>query len=236
MTGLRQDAWLGEILGCHAWRVIVGPDGPDAETRDAMGRLEGPAFLFAKVPTSDIRCVAALGALGFHVVDTNVTLERPVPGDAVTALGTYCRPARPEDREAVASLAARSFTYSRLHLDPAVPRPAADRSRAEWAGNYFAGRRGDHMVIAERDGDCAGFLQLLGPGDGTLTIDLIGVDPAHRRNGVARDMIGFAIARFGGIARVRVGTQAANIPSLRLYEALGFRTAATSYVLHCHRA
>jgi hypothetical protein len=34
---------------------------------------------------------------------------------------------------------------------------------------------------------------------------------------------------------MRVGTQIANIPSLRLYERLGFTMAESAYVLHAHR-
>jgi len=229
---LARDGWLGDILGCAAWRVSVGPHGPD---RDAIGRIGAPAFLYAKLPTSDTRAVASLDALGFHVVDTNVTLEREAAPPFAATGRNACRFARPEDCAAVRALAGRAFSHSRLHLDSAVPREAADRSRAEWAANYFAGARGDHMVVADGDGACRGFLQLLGPAAGVLTIDLIGVDPSARRRGIARDMIAFAAAGLPGIARLRVGTQVANVPSLRLYEALGFRVAETSYVLHCHR-
>jgi ribosomal protein S18 acetylase RimI-like enzyme len=229
---LARDAWLGEILGCAAWRVSVGPQGPD---RDAIGRVGAPAFLYAKVPTADTRAVASLDTLGFHVVDTNVTLERNAAPALAASGRNACRFARSEDRAAVRTLAGRAFSHSRLHLDTAVPREAADRSRAEWAANFFAGARGDHMVVAESGGACTGFLQLLGPAGGVLTIDLIGVDPAARRRGVARDMIAFAAAELPGIDRLRVGTQVANIPSLGLYEALGFRVVETTYVLHCHR-
>jgi hypothetical protein len=41
------------------------------------------------------------------------------------------------------------------------------------------------------------------------------------------------IAEKGG-APAWVGTQAANIPSLRLYESFGFRVCETAYVLHAH--
>jgi ribosomal protein S18 acetylase RimI-like enzyme len=226
---LARDEWLGRILGCDAWQVRVGAHGPD---RDAIAKVAAPAFLYAKVPTADTAMVGRLGDLGFRVVDTNVTLER----DAAPALAesgrNACRFAAPGDRDAIRALAGRAFSHSRLHLDAAVPREAADRSRAEWAGNFFSGARGDHMVVA---GECLGFLQLLGPKDGVLTIDLIGVDPTARRRGLARDMIAFAAARLPGIARLRVGTQVANIASLRLYESLGFRVVETSYVLHAHR-
>jgi ribosomal protein S18 acetylase RimI-like enzyme len=132
------------------------------------------------------------------------------------------------------ALAANSFDHSRLHLDPAIPRAVADRSRAEWAGNFFAGRHGDHMIVGESDGALAGFAQLLGPSDGVLTIDLIGVAPPFRRRGIAHTLIA-ASANIAGTQTLRVGTQIANTPSLRLYETLGFRVVESHYVLHYHR-
>jgi ribosomal protein S18 acetylase RimI-like enzyme len=153
-----------------------------------------------------------------------------------TRADTRVRLARAGDREAVASLAGRAFRFSRFHLDPAIPRGLADRVKAGWAANFFAGARGDAMVVAEQDGAVAGFLLLLrGPSDG-VTIDLIAVAPESARQGLARAMIGFAAQGAGGARPKgwRVGTQAANIASVRLYESLGFRLSQAQFVLHHH--
>jgi len=225
------DPFLAEILDRPSYRVTVTDATVDAAIREMQA---SPVFLFARVPTHAVAELRRLEALGFAIVDTNVTLERPAAPVRSGPLDGL-RFARPEDRAAVAALARESFAFSRLHLDPAVPRTAADRSRAEWAGNFFRGRRGDHMVVAEREGTIAGFLQLLGPADGVLTIDLIAVGAAFRKRGIAAALIAFAVAEVKGLRMLRVGTQIANIPSLRLYEKLGFRIAATDYMLHCHR-
>jgi ribosomal protein S18 acetylase RimI-like enzyme len=51
-------------------------------------------------------------------------------------------------------------------------------------------------------------------------------------------MIVFSAERGTGQAQrpaaIVVGTQAANIPSVRLYESLGFRLRSSQYVLHHH--
>jgi ribosomal protein S18 acetylase RimI-like enzyme len=230
---LQRDAFLSEIIGRPSFRVELPRPADDDAALDAIRTAQRqPVFLYAKLPTDAPASVARLEELGFHLVDTNVTLERDAGGLAAPPGKT--RPARPGDRLAVMALAAAGFTYSRLHLDPAVPREAADRSRAEWAGNFFAGSRGDHMIIAESDGAVAGFAQLLGPCEGITTIDLIGVAAGFRRRGIARALIA-ASAGIAGARTMRVGTQIANTPSLRLYEALGFRIVASHYVLHYHR-
>src|SRR5262249_52847692 len=143
--------------------------------------------------------------------------------------------ASPWVRPAVAAIATSSFEWSRLHLDPLIPKETADRSRRDWASNFFAGKRGDAMVVAEHDGAPAAFLLAKGPAGGTLTIDLIAVRPSFRHLGFGASCIRFAASRIAGTQSLRVGTQAANVGSLRFYESLGFRTVASHYVLHLHR-
>ena len=46
-------------------------------------------------------------------------------------------------------------------------------------------------------------------------------------------MIAFVESQFAPSV-IAVGTQVANLPSVRLYEKLGFRLAAAQYVFHFH--
>jgi ribosomal protein S18 acetylase RimI-like enzyme len=230
---LLHDEFLSALVGRPSFRVGLPPHGCDDAAVDAVRAAQrGPVFLYGKLPTDRLAAVARLEELGFHLVDTNVTFERTAAG--LGGLPGMTRPVRPADRDAVVAIAASSFAYSRLHLDPAIPRAVADRSRAEWAGNFFAGSRGDHMLVAESDGAVAGFAQLLGPLDGAVTIDLIGVAAPFRRRGIAGALIA-ASAGIAGTRTLRVGTQIANTPSLRLYQACGFGVVASHYVLHYHR-
>lgn len=119
-----------------------------------------------------------------------------------------------------------------------MPQATADAIKRAWAGNFFEGRRGDGMLVAEHEGRLAGFLQLLWGNDACLVIDLIGVDPAFQGRGIGRGMILHAARHGTGCGPVprsmQVGTQAANTPSVRLYESLGFRLASAQHVLHYH--
>lgn len=228
---LDEDPWLGSVLERRAWRVANGGNGPSLDALNARG----PQFATAKVDAADTAAVAELERFGFRVVDTALTFD----ARAIQAPGNddRARFARPEDEAAVRALAGSAFQFSRFHLDPALPAALAHRVKAEWAGNWFRGARGDGMVVAEDGGRVAGFLQLLWSGD-QLVIDLVAVDSHSRGRGLARAMIGFAAERGTGDARrpaaMIVGTQAANIPSVRLYESLGFRLCGSQYVLHHH--
>lgn len=161
-------------------------------------------------------------------MDTNIQLTRPagtVPGQRAPV-----RFAKPDDAPPVKALAATAFVYGRFHCDPEIGHETAAKLKAEWAGNYFSGKRGDRMIVSEDDQGIGGFLQLLTIGDETV-IDLIAVDARCRNKGVARSMIALAA---GDGRPMRVGTPVANTPSLALYEKLGFRLATASYVLHLH--
>ena len=47
-------------------------------------------------------------------------------------------------------------------------------------------------------------------------------------------MINFATNNLDDFEYIRVGTQLANVPSLRLYEKLGFYIVDAAYVFHYH--
>ena len=195
----------------------------------------GKVFIFSKVPVYDYDAIKLLENVGFHLVDTNIIFEKPIDSLCRRAGSSEIRFAVPEDRQSVQCLAAINFSYSRFHLDPLIPDDKANQIKARWAENFFFGIRGDSMVIASIGGRIVGFLQLLYSGE-DLIIDLIAVDRLFRRQGVAIDMILYAQRNLKGFNKVRVGTQLANMPSIRMYEHLGFIFTSASYVFHYHKS
>lgn len=225
------DSFIGAILDKDSWRItdtrLVSPEvfrgGPDS-------------FCYAKVDCSAISEVQALESAGFHLVDTNVTLEwqnsesrQPTHQDK----NYEVRMADSADAKATEELAAQGFVCSRFHLDPMVSDRMASEIKRQWAGNYFKGQRGDWMIVANHHDTIVGFNQILRRDD-ALIIDLIAVHPDHRGKGLATAMIRKAAIACGGWQRMLVGTQIANIPSLCAYQKLGFRMRGSSYVFHYH--
>lgn len=234
MIDVEPDPWLGAILDRRALRVF-----PSARCDDGQERLESfgseCVFATAKVPASDVRLSAQLQDFGFRVVDTNLFFQC----EKVAAVSDHrARFVRQEDRDAIVAIAGEAFVYSRFHMDPQIPIALADRVKTAWVDNYFRGERGDAMVTVEESGQVAGFLLLLRGSDGEIVIDLIAVTPTFARRGLGRSMIGFAAENGFGDSRMpisfTVGTQAGNVPSVRLYESLGFRLRSAQYVLHYH--
>jgi ribosomal protein S18 acetylase RimI-like enzyme len=228
---LTPDDWLTERLGYTAWRVVNRADGEPLSRLDT----EEPVFAHAKVDVADVSALWRLTDRRFRVVDVNVTLDSSPLPDHVDG---DVRFAVPGDRDAVARIAGSSFPYSRFHLDPLIGSDVANTIKSEWARSYFAGGRGDGMVVAERDANVVGFAQLLWQAGGRLVVDLIGVDPTYQGQGIGRSLIAYACRHGAGDGRrpgtVQAGTQVANTSSVRFYESMGFCLIGATYVLHHH--
>jgi ribosomal protein S18 acetylase RimI-like enzyme len=227
---LKPDRWLGTLLARPAFNVVSFDD--QEALRAALPPT--PALVTAKISARDTAVSIRLQELGFRVIDTALTFETAKIRESEDEVSV--RFARAEDLAAVEAIARNSFRFTRFHLDPSIAVETANSIQAAWAANYFNGQRGDGMIVAELDGAVVGFL-LAVMNDEWLTIDLIAVDAGAVRRGMGAAMIHFAAKHGVGAAApsgFRVATQAANAPSCRLYENVGFRFHGASIVLHHH--
>ncbi len=237
---LTTDVWLSKILERDVYRLIVDESSIHGDRFiecEAFAALKSArAFAYAKTAVDCVPGIRSLIHMGFTLVDTNVLFSKPI-GQPECEPGVYeIQPAGVAHEDPVADLAYGSFEFSRFHLDPLIPNELANRVKAEWTRSYFRGQRGDQMLVATVDEVVAGFVLLIDCDDGTRTIDLIAVDRRHRGQGVARRMISHVEAHAAGFTRLRVGTQLANMPSIRLYTQLGFVMDEAHYVFHHHQA
>jgi ribosomal protein S18 acetylase RimI-like enzyme len=221
------DAWLGEMMRRSVFRI----DG-SGDTADLARHVDGRrgAFYFAKVPTDRVADVAALSALGFVVVDTNVTFELVREPDAKPTVEVS--DIRDGESDAVLDVAGSAFRYSRFHLDPKVGLELAHHIKREWIRNYVLRKRGDVLLVARDANRVLGFLAPI-TSHGTAVIDLVAVATDAHGKGAGSALTAAFAARYRGMPRI-VGTQVANVPSIRLYNKLGFQLAKSSYVLHLH--
>jgi ribosomal protein S18 acetylase RimI-like enzyme len=228
------DRWLSNILKREVFSVggNIKEGTKDNFLDEYISRK--PVFIYAKVPATELYPIKFFEQKGFNLVDTNIILEKSLSTDKKFIGHCDVRFAVNDDQYNVVELAQKSFVYSRFHMDLAFPTETANAIKAEWAGNYFKGKRGDHMVVGLVAGKIKGFLQLLNINNKTLVIDLIAVDKDFRRKGIAYDMITYAESQYSQFSRIRVGTQLANIPSLKFYEKMGFKIFGAKYIFHYH--
>lgn len=233
---IKPDTWLGGVMGRDAFKVAASNGTGDAAAlqRHAGGRS---AFYFAKVDSADVSVTKTLTAAGFFVADVNVTFAAvPSTVPRVDLPTMEVGALRPEATEDVLAIAHDSFRFTRFHLDPHVAPATANAIKREWIRSYAEGRRGDRLFVATVGGRPAGFLAALvakGAPESAV-IDLIAVRQDLARKGIARAMIAKFADHYRSANALVVGTQVANIPSVRLYESMGFRLESSQYVLHMH--
>ncbi|WKZ36513.1 MAG: GNAT family N-acetyltransferase [Anaerolineales bacterium] len=229
------DTWLGGLFGCEVFRGSLDKD----ETLEpgsvfSEGLLPRRAFYYAKVPVTSVAQVGALTTAGFRVIDVNVAFERQ-PQDISSNETIIIRDVKPEDETDVLKIAESSFIYSRFHLDPQVSKELADKIKREWIANYIRKQRGERLLVAEINGKPVGFLAILVTNEKIGVIDLIGVDKNMQAQGIGKRLVQFHINDAAGkYSRLLVGTQIANIPSMRLYQTCGYKISNSTFVLHAH--
>jgi dTDP-4-amino-4,6-dideoxy-D-galactose acyltransferase len=238
----QQDPWLSGVLEIPCYRMTnVGPDvaagAVSADMADCAPR--GRAFFAVKQRADVVASLPMLTQAGFNVIDVGVTLDHAGngPDDRGPTSDVTVSESVTEDEDAIADLAGHCFSYSRFHADPQIGTERANTIKREWARNSCHGRAA-RVYVAKCGGEVAGFLAVLTKNSAKgvdAVIDLIGVDAAHQGHGIGSALSLRFIRDWRERAiRLRVGTQAVNIPALRLYESLGFRISETAYALHAH--
>jgi dTDP-4-amino-4,6-dideoxy-D-galactose acyltransferase len=238
------DKWLSTTLAREAFSVHPAANvdpGEGARVVETHAAGRSGTFYFAKVPILDVTMVGALTGVGFCVVETSLVFILPMASlrldpFACEALDVSDFEAR--WRQGVLDVAGSCFRYSRFHVDPAFGKPLADHVKREWIRSYVEGKRGDRLLVAHSGDRVVGFaaMMLAGRESGPAAIiDLIGVSAEHQQRGVGRLLVKAAAAVYGSrCSTLEVGTQASNVPSVRLYERLGFRLGRSNFVLHLH--
>lgn len=243
--------WDSSILGKPVYALgIASPEGRGgglervreelSAALDELRRERRGALVSIRCGSDTLVLTHLLESLGFRFIECYVelTAEVPVNQDGGGPEGMTIGSHQAGEMAELEALAGRSFEYSRYHADPLIERAAANRSRAEWVGNACRGRA-KAVLVARTQGAPAGFLVVMEDRVGGRTagkIDLIAVDRNDRGRGIGKALIGafFGWCRTAGHEVALVGTQAHNIPSLRLYGAMGFLHYRTSYSLHLH--
>ena len=191
-------------------------------------------FVFSKISTAAVTLWHCLEKAHFKLIDTNVKFE--FRGNILSKKNQQKDIeivfAEKKHQKAARDIARDNFIYSRFHLDPLIDNNIANQIKKNWVNNYFCGKRGNQMVLALMNGEPVGFLQLIIK-DEKLFIDLIGVDKIAQGQGVASNMIQFASENIKS-SYIKVGTQIGNLPSIKLYQNLGFVFVGSDYVFHYH--
>ena len=231
---LRFEPFDSAHLGAAAYMLISSPD--TTSLRVALNSLKGwlaskPRFALVTARPANAEQESNLGQAGFHKVETSMTFRRSFD-DLASQADPRVTFAESADEADCVALGSRAFVTDRFHREPAIPKAAADALKADWVRNSLHGRA-DRSFVARQGGRPAGFNLCMVRGD-TASIDLIAVDSAQRRKGLARALVEASLSHYRerGLARMQVKTQADNAASIALYRQCGFELIEQSAVYH----
>lgn len=231
------DVWLTQTVSFPCYRLNRWGAGGDLGEDAIRLAGNGKSFFYSKFPTYDVAAGAHVVRAGFTIVDTNITLDWK-GRSFQTNPSVIVDEAQVVQFKPLQDIAACCFQYSRFHLDPLFPNELANLIKRRWIENYCNRTRGSALYAARVGDSVVGFLAVLVPNDGNenmAVIDLVGVAPEYQRQGVGAALVRYFVDSWAGrVEKLRVGTQIANIASLKLYQRCGFELAESSYVFHGH--
>lgn len=159
-----------------------------------------PLPLCVRVDFEDTRSAQALHNDGWRQVEILETWRGPL--DPIPQ--SHVWPMTADAAASLAPIACHWFEHSRL----------GPKEKEEWIRNADP----DTSFMCD-----AGFVILRLGLDGTVIVDLIGVDPGCRGRGLASIMLREATWRWHNRKWLQAGTQETNIPAKKLYESLGMK-------------
>jgi RimJ/RimL family protein N-acetyltransferase len=206
-----------------------------AEVKNAHFSLFG-----IKVDSKDLAAMHSFQKAGFYVVDCLVTYEfdkeKCILPDLIPTLD-FKNNLDSGEIEILAQVAHSVFKFDRFHSDPNIKAEYADNYYYQWLKNSFAGFS-DGAFVPLMDGEVAGFAtyKINNVDSYTSTIVLNAVATKFMGKGVYQNIILKATKELlKKSSRIRIGTQAGNIPVQRTLQKLGYKLIDVKYVLHFYK-
>jgi ribosomal protein S18 acetylase RimI-like enzyme len=141
-----------------------------------------------------------------------------------------------KDMSELIKMARKVFRINHFHADPRLSKRKADELYAKWMVNCLAGYV-DKVLVAKKSNEVLGFItcriEHVDKSHNYGIIDLIGVKDEHRGKGIGLALVYRALEWFSKSTHsIYVGTQAANLPAVKLYEKAGFERVYSEADLH----
>ncbi|MDT8445841.1 MAG: GNAT family N-acetyltransferase [bacterium] len=215
---LWRNEYDSQFFGQSFFQFALDDKGQPISDLISQARAEGANHLVGLLPSSQAEAIEAAQQAGLHLLLPIGDLDCKVEGPC---LGEKYRAGGPEDAMALAELAGSCFSYSRFNRMKATKELAGAYHRA-WALNCLEGDQADEVLLVG-DSVLGGFVGVKAEDD-TARIVLLGVASGQRGKGWGLALCRAALdwSRQKGMNRLRVRTEADNIPSMSLYCKAGF--------------
>lgn len=233
--------WDSAFFGIRIGRVIAASATHDelcAQVQDAD--RQSYDCLYWLIDAGDRDSMRAAEGCGFQLVDVRMTYEwrdhtlAGLPADAEESGAKACvRPIESRDLPRVLALARGSHRDSRFFADGRFDEEKCGRLYEEWvrAGLCSPSKS---VLVADRDGEAAGYCVCERNADGSGSIGLLAVDPRYHGQSFGTTLVRAALDGMHGqgAKTITVVTQGCNIRSQRLYQRCGFVTRSAQLWYH----
>jgi dTDP-4-amino-4,6-dideoxy-D-galactose acyltransferase len=189
--------------------------------------------LYFLADSDDAQTSALAARNGFLPTDVRLTLERTLAGSApIAAPGDKVRLARREDLGVLKAIARTGHRDTRFYFDLHFERSKCDLLYETWIENSFTGFA-QAVLVAEVNAEPVGYLTCSLQGEESQ-IGLVGVADKCQGMGLGQQLVESFLAWSveQGASRAAVVTQGRNLSAQRLYQRMGFLTAAFQLWYH----
>jgi len=137
------------------------------------------------------------------------------------------------DKKQILDIAEHSFINSRFFKDKNIKKKIARKIKRNWVLNFFRKKRGEYLIICERNKKVLGFLLII-KNKNDYIIDLIAVKKNYQNLGFGTKMIKFLenIVLNRNKVKIYASTQSNNKDSIKLYINNKFKVKYRKYVYH----
>lgn len=189
-------------------------------------------FVTLRVDSKDNYILNESKTIGFNPVEILYTFKIDFRDKKDILLPkTLIRSFRREDVEQIENISENAFNFDRFNQDYHLNLEKSKLHKKLWARNCCNGRSLD-VLVAEVDGEVAGFVTCCIK-DNVGRIELIAVAEKYRGRNIGVDLLYAAQKWFAERCEVMfVGTQAINVPAVKMYLKTGFKIESASITLH----
>jgi ribosomal protein S18 acetylase RimI-like enzyme len=197
--------------------------------------------LFIRVGLDQIRVIQSLEKVGAFLTDVLITFHTSVKSARKHSPSSQIEvvEASNEDEQKLTEIAQNVFKHDQYHSDPRLPVSKCNEFYAKWISNSLnrLNRLNERILLAREKNEILGFIicriHCISDNYNFGVIDLIGVHEDYQRKGIGFLLVTKALDWFSKFTKsVYVGTQATNVPAVRLYQKANFKQVFSEADFH----
>lgn len=221
-----KDEWLSKILKKNTYSI----SNPMKKTIIYPEKSE---FVFTKINKKKKKVINFFLLNKFKKINSNIIFAKKINPNK-NILIEDLRNAFKKDLNKLQKISAKNLIKSRFNIDKRISKKKSETIKKEWVKNFFLKKRGNALLVFEKERKIAGFILLIFKKK-DLIIDLIALHKIYQNKGFGKNLINYIEFKYKDkFEKIKVGTQSNNPQSIKFYKKMGFKKIEEFVVLHKH--